>query len=303
MEKIPQTNIEETKGKQSSNIPKEKEKGTQSNANTIASSNKNKEKEDYNKINVVDSKNNKANNDLVSKLFKNILIFVKKVNELTIKAGEHAIIFKNIQNNKKSISENKKKIDGLNEKLEKLKKEHDKMKAKLEDFNIFDMFKDTGDGNIDMPKGMIMALESKIKKRMDLFDEKYKVLSNENYKTRADLQNLSGIVDNSKLLIDKNKNKIDEIMNGMKDKDIKDKEDKEKEKAEIFQNINDVKTNVGNVEINSDNKIKNLEEKIKKEMKNINVGGGAKVEKTTKKDVDNSNLKQINEKIMEIEKI
>ena len=37
-------------------------------------------------------------------------------------------------------------------------------------------------------------------------------------------------------------------------------------------------------------------------MKNINVGGGAKVEKSTKKDVDDSNLKQLNEKIMEIEK-
>ncbi len=183
MEKIPQTNIEETKGKQSSNNTKEKEKekGTQSNTNTntITSSNKNKD--------------NKANNELVSKLFKNIVILEKKVNELTIKAGEHAIIFKNIQNNKKLISENKKKIDGLNEKLEKLKKEHDKMKTKLEDFNIFDMFKDTGDGNIDMAKGMVMALESKMKKRMDLLDEKYKVLSNENFKSRADLQNLSGI--------------------------------------------------------------------------------------------------------------
>ena len=95
------------------------------------------------------------------------------------------------------------------------------------------MFTDTGDGNIDMAKGMVMALETKMKKRMDLLDEKYKVLSNENYKNRADLQNLSGIVDGSKLLIDRNKKKIDEIMNGMKDKDIKDKEDKEK--AEIFQ--------------------------------------------------------------------
>ncbi len=38
-------------------------------------------------------------------------------------------------------------------------------------------------------------------------------------------QKLSGIVDGSKLLIDRNKKKIDEIMNGMKDKDIKDKED------------------------------------------------------------------------------
>ncbi len=37
------------------------------------------------------------------------------------------------------------------------------MKAKLEDFNIFYMFKDTGDGNIYMAKGMIMALESKKK--------------------------------------------------------------------------------------------------------------------------------------------
>ena len=295
-EKVPQTYITNLVGKQSSNIPKENE----TKINTIPSSKEKKENDDV-KMNI-SGISNKNNNDLVSKLFKSIVILEKKVNELTTKAGEHTIIFKNIQNNKKSISENIKKIDNLNEKFEKFKKEFDKMKVKLDDFNLFDMFKDSGDGNIDMAKGMVMALESKMKKRMDLFDEKYKVLSNENFKNKGDLQNLTGVVENSKLLIDKNKRSIDEIINGIKDKDIKDKEEKEKENAEIIQKINNVQTNVGNVETNSDNKIKNLEEKIKKDINSINVGGGVKSEKSAKKEVDKSIINSINEKILELEK-
>ena len=151
-------------------------------------------------INLPDNTNN---SDLVSKTFKKVILLEKKVSELITKAGEHAVLIKNIQNNRRSINENTKNVKNLNDSTKKLKEELDKMKEKLTDFNIFDMFKDSGDGNIDMAKGLVMALEKKINKRLDLMDEKYKVMTNDNFKTKGDLQNLSNTVNNSSTLIKK----------------------------------------------------------------------------------------------------
>ena len=243
---------------------------------------------------------NKNNSDLVSKLFNSLVILEKKVNELIIKSGEHNILIRNIQNNKQAINTNTKDIKNL----KKLQSELDKIKGKLEDFNIFDMFKDSGDGNIDMTKGLIMALESKINKRMDLFDEKYKSLSNENFKNKSDLQKISGIVDNSKLLIEKNKAKIEEIIKNEKEKDIKNNEqkEKEKEKAEILQKIDNIIKSINDSEENNNKKMEELEEKIKNELKNIkNIN--VKVEQKEKNISTKSNdIKEINEKIKELEK-
>ncbi len=44
----------------------------------------------------------------------------------------------------------------------------------MQDFNIYDMFKDGGgDGSIDVTKALLKALETKQNKRFDLMDEKY----------------------------------------------------------------------------------------------------------------------------------
>ena len=287
-----QSNKKNINGKKSSNPVKENE----IKLSTIAPI----DKKDEDDIKMV-AGDNSNNSDLVSRLFKKVVILEKKVNELITKSGEHTVLIKNIQNNRQAINGNTKNIKNLNETVKKLKTEIDKMKAKLEDFNIFDMFKDSGDGNIDMAKGMVMALESKMKKRMDLFDDKYKLISNENLKNKNDIQNISGIVDNSKLLIDKNKTKIEEIINNLRDKDIQINEEKEKGNTEIIQKINDIVKNIENMEINNDKKIKELEEKIKSDLKNTNTGN-IKVEKPKKREFDDSHIREMNEKLIELEK-
>ena len=287
-----QSNKKNINGKKSSNPVKENE----IKLSTIAPI----DKKDEDDIKMV-AGDNSNNSDLVSRLFKKVVILEKKVNELITKSGEHTVLIKNIQNNRQAINGNTKNIKNLNETVKKLKTEIDKMKAKLEDFNIFDMFKDSGDGNIDMAKGMVMALESKMKKRMDLFDDKYKLISNENLKNKNDIQNISGIVDNSKLLIDKNKTKIEEIINNLRDKDIQNNEEKEKGNTEIIQKINDIVKNIENMEINNDKKIKELEEKIKSDLKNTNTGN-IKVEKPKKREFDDSHIREMNEKLIELEK-
>ena len=287
-----QSNKANKNGKKSSNPSKENE----IKLSTITPI----DKKDEDDIKMV-AGDNSNNSDLVSRLFKKVVILEKKVNELITKSGEHTVLIKNIQNNRQAINGNTKNIKNLNEMIKKLKNEIDKMKSKFEDFNIFDMFKDSGDGNIDMAKGMVMALESKMKKRMDLFDEKYKLISNENVKNKNDIQNISGIVDNSKLLIDKNKTKIEEIINNIKDKDIQNNEEKENGNTEIIQKINNIIKNIENMEKNNDKKINELEERIKTDLKNANTSN-KKVEKPKKRELDDSYIREMNEKLIELEK-
>ena len=245
---------------------------------------------------------NKNTSELATRTFKKVVILEKKVNDLITKAGEHAILLKNIQNNRQAINENIKNIKNTNESIKKLKNDLEKMKEKLQDFNIFDMFKDSGDGNIDMAKGMVMALESKMKKRMDLLDEKYKVLSNENFKNKGDLQNISNLVDSSKVLIDKNTKKIEDIINNEKDKDIKNNEQKEKDNTDLDNKFKEMTKNIKNLENNTNNKLKELEENIKNYVKNTNTGD-IKPVKIKKNDNEFSNIiREMNEKIIELEK-
>ena len=258
----------------------------------------NKKLDDIN-INLPDAKNT---SDLVSKTFKKVIILEKKVGELITKSGEHSVLIKNIQNNRRSISDNTKNIKNLNELTKKLKEELNKMKEKFTDFNIFDMFKDSGDGNIDMAKGMVMTLEKKINKRLDLIDEKYKVITNDNFKNKDDLQNLSNIVTNSSSLISKNTKEIEKIIKNEIDMEKKIKE--EKDNNELKQKIDEIVKNVENMEKNNSNKFKELEEKIKNELKNVSFNpSNVKVDKGKKIDaVLANNIKEMNEKLLEIEK-
>ena len=249
---------------------------------------------------------NKNTSDLVSKTFKKVVLLEKKVSELITKAGEHSILIKNIQNNRKAILENAKSIKNLNELTKKLKDELGKTKEKLTDFNIFDMFKDSGDGNIDMAKGLVMALEKKLTKRLDLMDEKYKSITADNFKNKSELQNISNIVDNSSSLIKKNTKKIEEIISSNNDNYNKNKEEKEKNDNDLKIKIEDILKKFEDIEKNNNNKLSELEEKIKNELKNnTNITtNNEKVEKGKKK-VDAellNNIKEMSEKVIELEK-
>ena len=294
IENISQTNKKNIISNESSNEPKKGENELISNNVTPLDKNG----EDDIKINNGDKNNN---SDFVSKTFKKVVLLEKKVGELVTKSGEHQIIFKNLQSQKQSLNEHSKNIKNINESTKKLKNELEKIKEKLQDFNIFDMFKDSGDGNIDMAKGMVMALESKLKKRLDLMDEKYKLLTNENLKNKGDIQNLNGILDNSKILIDKNTKTIEEIINSEKDKEQKNKEEREKDNNDINQKMEKIIKDIDNIEKNSNNKFNEIEEKLKNELKNISLSS-TKVEKRKSVPDMSNNIREMNEKLLELEK-
>ena len=61
-----------------------------------------------------------------------------------------------------------KKIDELNDTLKNMKEEIDK-KRKRRDFNVYDLLKsESGDGNVDIFKELVMALENKVFKKFGI---------------------------------------------------------------------------------------------------------------------------------------
>lgn len=214
-------------------------------------------------------------------------------------------LLKNIKNNRENINDLKKNVKKLNDVTGKMNKDLEKIKGKLEDFNVFDMFKDSGDGNIDMAKGMVMALESKLTKRLGLMDEKYKKLSEDIFKNKNDLTNLSVKLDGSKMQIDKNTKKIDEILlNNENNKNNDNNELNGKVYDDITQKIEEIIKNININEDKNNNRFKEIEDKFKDEIKNnfdnlINMN----LDKKNDKSLDDLTIiKTLKERIVEIEK-
>ena len=76
------------------------------------------------------------------------------------------MIIRTINTNKQSINDHSNTIKKLKELTDNLNKDVNSLKEKMQDFNIYDMFKDGGgDGSIDVTKALLKALETKQNKR------------------------------------------------------------------------------------------------------------------------------------------
>ena len=145
--------------------------------------------------------------------------------------------------------------------------------VKSSNFDIFSMFRDSGDGTIDMAKVLVKALEEKVFKKFDLIDLRYKQEANETVKIKKMMENLQPIVekcereindlkegeqklkeeiDNLKELIENNNKKYNEIIN-----------DKENN---INQKIDELKNDIEKKIKENDNDLNN---KIKECLKNV----------------------------------
>ena len=207
-------------------------------------------------------KSNNKNTEIISKLFQRIIILEKKVSELMSKSNDNMII-RTINTNKQNINENSNDIKKMKELTEKLDKEVKNLKEKIQDFNIYDMFKDGGgDGSIDVTKALLKALETKQNKRFDLMDEKYKLMSTESFKNKDDIKNINVLIEGHKLSLEKNNEKINKIIEDQKEKELKDKELKEKENEELNKKFEVIIENIKDQELNFDNKLTELESKL-----------------------------------------
>ena len=148
------------------------------------------------------------NPDMIKNLFKKSKEFEKRIIDLTKKSDEHLEMNENIKKDNELINSNSQKIleleNSINDILFKFsehKKEFKDLKIKVQDFNILDLVKSSGDnnsGNIDLSKALIMNLESKIFKKFDLYDERNKSLDTDIFQLKENNKTLKNENNNIK---------------------------------------------------------------------------------------------------------
>ena len=214
------------------------------------------------------------NPDMIKKLFKRVKENEKKIIELNKKSYEHNAIDKKISNNSELINTNinkienlKKNTDELMQKFADFKSDYENIKVKVQDFNIYDLFKGEGGsgGNLDVTKSLIMTLENKVFKKFDFYDERYKAYDKDIFKIKEETKNNSSIVDGMKHITEKNNQQLKDLT-----KNYEEFCNKTNEKIEFLEDeLNNMKKDGiltgGNKILNDliDNKIKDNEKNIK----------------------------------------
>jgi len=248
-----------------------------------------KEMIEYRKGNNAQQASNQIPPDLVRNMAKQIKDNKKKIVELEkrlkdeIKSTSDSLK----KNYQKMINEhnteNKKDFEKVNSKLDELFNSKDDLEKKMEDciskcstIDIYNMFKDSGDGTVDAAKILVRALEEKVFKKFELVDARYKKDAADNLKTKNNVENL--LPKSEK--IEKNLEKINEIFdknNDEIDKLKKEMEDQnEKMKLLIDDNNNNLVKNLERIKNDFDNVIKNKLNELEKKVNDLknNLGDG-----------------------------
>ena len=256
------------------------------------------------------------NPEMIMKLFKRVKDNEKKIADLIKKTYDHKQLNKKIENNLDLINSNTKKIENLQKtlddlvnKFEEFKTDYEDVKVKVQDFNIYDLFKDgegaTG-GNIDVAKTLIMALENKVFKKFSLYDERYKKYDSDILKIKEVNRNNNDTFELMEKQINNNRQEVKDLNNNY-EKDIlelKEKLEAFEEKLKNIKNMKKTKTKDNNslVDYNEiiDEKINQLEEKmtnlIKKEIDDLEANYQKKEENNSKEHENNKiYIKRFNE--------
>ena len=237
---------------------------------------------EYRRGNNAQQASNQIPPDLIRNMAKQIKDNKKKIVELEKKLKDEIrstsdSLKKNYQ---KMINEhnmeNKKDFEKINSKLDELFNSKEDLDKKMEDciskcstIDIYNMFKDSGDGTVDAAKIMVRALEEKVFKKFELVDARYKKDAADNLKTKNNVDNL--LPKSEK--IEKNLEKLNEIYdkkNDEIDKLKKEMEDQnEKMKLLIDDNNNNLVKNLERIKNDFDNVIKNKLNELEKKINDL----------------------------------
>ena len=247
---------------------KEKKEYEDENINIIKKKRNEQEKENGNEFDMTNDDifemNNKIKN--LQKKVKNLEL-LNKVNNFTSNIDDKG---EDIQMIKLILKDLKEDNKHLKEENEEFKKQIENINVKVADINIYDLFKNCimDDGSIDAAKALVVSLEHKIFKKIELMDERDK-------KMNANFLEL--------------KNNLQDIVNknGVVDHIINDLRNKFKELGELVKNNN-------NENINMMNNIEKKMNTIYKELFNKYDEKSSNIE---------SNIKKINDRILNLEKI
>ena len=189
-----------------------------------------------------------------TKLIKEQKELRARINSLEIKLSSKEAQIHNIENKIKNNSlENEIKLKNIDEKIDVLNKKDENMMEKIEklevktsDMDIFSMFKDSGDGNIDATKLLVKSLEEKVFKKFYLIDEKYKKDSANNIKLKTNVENIIPKIDQINRDIERinevNKQFTEEFNISKKETEQKINDNNNEINEEINKKIQEIKT-------------------------------------------------------------
>ena len=201
---------------------------------------------------------NSFDDEILKKIIKRIKNLETKIDQFQqneVTARSQALATEKANKNRLDTRINllNKQIEQLEGEQKNMKDEMSKIKVKAEDFNVYDLLKNnTGDGNIDIAKGLVMNLENKVFKKFGFYDLKFKKNEEDIYQNKNDIKNLNNTLNGIKDMINKNT------------KDINDLKDKNEDKlveinnfmSEINNKIKDIDTKIeSNPPINTNNDI------------------------------------------------
>ena len=182
----------------------------------------------------------------------------ERINSFDKKLSSKDDHVKNLENNiKNNILDHDMKNKNINEKIDLLFKNNqtfsekiEKLEVKTSDMDILSMFKDNGDGNIDLTKVLVKSLEEKVFKKFELIDEKYKKDFADNLKLKTDVENIIPKLDQINREIERlnelNKQNNDEFNSYKKENEQKINENISDINEEIIKKINEVENNIKN---------------------------------------------------------
>ena len=260
---------------------------------------------------------NKINTEHIAKLTKRVKDIEKKLSEMNTRTNKDMIPkiktnIDSIKNANKHLDDLDKNYEEINKKYIEFKEQLDNMRVKVEDFNIYDLFKgESGDGgNIDVSKALIMNLENKIFKKFDLYDEKNKKNETDLFKALEDLKTMKGLVDNFKVQNQRTTEKVNEIETNLNDYMNKTDNKIEEINNSLEHLQGNLKGGVDTSEINKelDEKIKKLEDELKNMINNsidsVKQSQSNSIDQMTKKKFEEleQNLKDLRKNINEVEK-
>ena len=284
--------------------------------------NQKKAKNEIKRINniQIDQNQNQIPPDLIRNMAKQIkdnkkrLVDIENHLKKEIKSN-YEILKKDFQKSIKEYNlENQNGIKGINIKIDELYKAKEDLDNKMEDciskcstIDIYNMFKDSGDGTVDAAKVLVRALEEKVFKKLEFLDARYKKDAMDNMKMKNNVDSLMPGFEK----INKDVEKINEIFEKNNEEIYNMKKDFEEQRNEI-KNIDEDKNNILNKIDNMNNdismiinnqksKIEELEKKIEEIKKN---NGGSDLFKLGfgNKSIDEEAVQALEKKINDLRK-
>ena len=256
------------------------------------------------------------NNNQIKKILKRLKILEEKVENLEERGGstvvEKQVVGSSGTSKKTSGGDNRfkiltKRIKELDDKDKQIEIELDALKGKVNDFNIYDLLKDedTGNGNVDICKGLVMALENKIFKKLGFYDQKFKKNETDIFNCQNEIKNINANIDGLKNALNKINDQLNELRDNIKtknseiDKNIVELQRQLKELNERF----DKETKSNKDEHSElDKAIKELEHKIEEQANNQNLGNIVNDMQGQLSQKDLELIQELNKRISDIEK-